>query len=116
MDIIDSCIGQTRVVTLSGPLNMFSAPSLLIHATGLCATGIGPILIDFEQVPHLTSAGLRALVQINRRAQQFGVGLAMCGLNKVVHDVCDVSGILEVVRAYPDQASALAAIDQPGAP
>ena len=116
MDIIESRVGRTCVLAISGPLNMESAPALSEQAIALCATGIRAILIDLAQVPHLTSSGLRSLLTINKRAEQAGVGTALCGMTELIYDLFDVSGMLGVFRIYADRASALAAIDQPGNP
>ena len=115
MDIIGSRIGQTSVVALSGALNTSSAPHLLVRAIALCDTGIRMILIDLDQVPYVTSSGFRSLIQVRKRAEQSGVGIALCGLNEVVFDLFDVSGMLDIFHVYSDRVSALAAIGQPGA-
>ncbi|HEY5230715.1 MAG TPA: STAS domain-containing protein [Galbitalea sp.] len=116
MDIIGSQVGRTSVLALSGALNTLSAPALSVRAIALCDTGVHTILVDLGKVPHLTSAGLRALMVINKRAEQAGVGMALCGLNEMVHDLLDVSGMLDIFRIYPDRESALVAIDRPGSP
>lgn len=114
MDIIESRVGRTGVLALSGALNTLSAPALTNRAIPLCGAGIRTILIDLDKVPHLTSAGLRSFIMINQRAQQAGVGMALCGLNEMVHDLFEVSGMLGIFRIYPDRAAAVAATDQTG--
>jgi anti-anti-sigma factor len=114
MDIIETRIGQTSVLALSGPLNSSTAPALSVRGIGLCDTGIRRVLIDLEQVPYLSSAGLRSFFAINKRAEQAGVGMSLCGLNEMVHDLFEVSGLLEIFHIYPDRAAALAAIEQQG--
>ncbi len=114
MDINVSSDRQTSILALSGALDTLSAPSLSVRAIGLCDTGIRSILIDLAQVPHLTSAGFRSFIAIDRRAKQAGVAMALCGLNEMMHDLFEVSGLLRSFRIYPDRASAMAAIGEPG--
>jgi anti-anti-sigma factor len=116
MDIIETRAGQTSVLALSGPLNSSTTPALATRGIGLCDTGIRHILIDLEQVPYLSSAGLRSFFAINKRAEQAGIGMAFCGLNEMVRDLFEVSGLLEIFHTYPDRAAALAAIEPPGTP
>jgi len=112
MDIVEALIGRTSVVTLSGPLDSASAPALSVRGMALCNTGIRTILIDLGQVSYLTSAGFRSFIAINRRAEQAGVALALCGMNELVRDLCEVSGLRDSFHVYPDRAAALVAIDQ----
>jgi anti-anti-sigma factor len=116
MDIIESRIGQTSVLALSGALDTSSAPALSAQAIALCDAGIRTILIDLDQVSYMTSAGFRSFIVIGRRAEQNGIGMALCGLNELVHELFEVSGLLSSFRIYKDRASALEAIDQPGTP
>jgi len=115
VDIIESRVGQISVLALSGGLDTSSAPSLSVRAIRLCDAGIGTILIDLDKVPHVTSAGFRSFIAIKKRAEQTGIGMALCGLNELVRDLFEVSGLLGSFRIYPDRVSALAAIADPGA-
>ena len=115
MDIIESRVGRTSVLALSGGLDTSSAPALSARATELCVPGIRTILIDLAQVPHVTSAGFRSFIAISKHAEQAGIGMTLCGLKDLVHDLFEVSGLLGTFRIFPDRTAALAAIDQQGA-
>jgi anti-anti-sigma factor len=110
MEIIEQRDGQTAILAISGALDTMSAPALSERAIALCENRVRAILINFEQVSHLTSAGFRALMAIQRRTEPASIGLALCGLNELVLDLFEVSGLRSSFRIYPDQASALAAI------
>jgi anti-anti-sigma factor len=110
MDIIESHDGQTGVLAISGRLDTSGAPALAPRAITLCDIGIRALLIDLQQVDYLTSAGFRALIAIRRHTEQASIGMALCGLNDVVHDLFEVSGLLGRFRIYSDRASALAGI------
>ena len=116
MEIIESRIGQTSVLALSGALDTSSASTLTEQAVALCDAGIRTILIDLDQVSYMTSAGFRSFIAINRRAEQSGIGMALCGLNELVHELFEVSGLLGSFRIYPDRASALEATGQQRTP
>ena len=113
MDIIESHDGQTGILTLSGRLDTSGAPALSPRAIALCDTGIRALLIDLERVEYLTSAGFRALIAIRRHTTQASIGLALCGLNDVVLDLFEASGLLGSFLIYSDSPSALAAITKP---
>jgi anti-anti-sigma factor len=115
MDIIESRVSQTGVLALSGALDASSAPALSKRAIALCDTDVHAVLIDLNLISHVTSAGFRSFIAIGKHAEQVAGELALCGLNELVHDLFEVSGLLGSFRIYPDRASALAAIDQHGA-
>jgi anti-anti-sigma factor len=112
MDIVVSLAGRTNVLSLSGALDTASAPALSVRAMALCDSGMHAILIDLGQVPYLTSAGFRSFIAINKRAEQAGVAMALCGMNDLVRDLYEASGLRDSFRVYPDRAAALADIDQ----
>ena len=87
--------GGVSVLVLFGALDTSSAPALSARALGLCDAGAGNVVIDLTQVPYVTSAGFRSFIAINRRAEQAGGGMALCGLNELVRDLFEVSGFLE---------------------
>jgi anti-anti-sigma factor len=113
MDIVESYQGQTGILTLSGRLDASGAPALSPRAIALCDTGIRALLIDLQQVEYLTSAGFRALIAIKRHAEQASIATALCGLNEIVSDLFQVSGLLGSFRVYSDSAAALAAVAEP---
>jgi stage II sporulation protein AA (anti-sigma F factor antagonist) len=110
MDIIETRSGRTGILTLSGRLDTTSAPALPPRAVALCEGGVGALLIDLQRVEFLTSAGFRALIAIRRHAEQVHVEMVLCGMNEVVHDLFEASGLLGSFRVCPDADSAQAAL------
>ena len=115
MNMIESRVGETTVLAVSGAVDTLSAPAMTERASALCDTGTHGILIDLDQVPYLTSAAFRSFIVIGRRAEQCGGGMVLCGLNDLVRDLFEASGLSGSFRIYQDQAAALAAIGQAGA-
>jgi anti-sigma B factor antagonist len=115
MNIIESRVGDTNVLALSGAVDTSSAPALTERAVALCGAGTRTVLLDLDDVAYLTSAAFRSFIAIDRRAGQVGVGMALCGLNELVRDLFEASGLSDSFRIYQDQATALAAIEQSGA-
>jgi anti-sigma B factor antagonist len=97
-------------------LDASSAPALSVRAIGLCDSGDRAILIDLAEVPYLTSAAFRSFIAIRKRAEPAGVAMAICGLNDLLKDLFEASGLMGVFRIYPDRTSALAAIEPQAAP
>lgn len=110
MEINQSRDGQTAILSVAGRIDTLTAPVLTEQAVNLCDTGIRGVLLDMQSVEYMSSAGFRALLMVRRRTQQGAIGLALCGLNALLDDLFEVSGLHGIFRIYSDRAAALAAI------
>ena len=73
------------------------------------------LVVDFEQVPYLSSAGLRVLLTIARQFDDPGRSFALCQLPRTVRKVLSASGFDRVVAVYDSEAEAVAAVTAGGA-
>lgn len=78
-------------------------------------SGIGTderaMVVDFSEVPYLSSAGLRVLLTTAKRFRRPGQGFAICRLRRTVRKVLAASGFDGVIPVYESEASAVAAIN-----
>lgn len=65
------------------------------------------LVVDFEDVPYISSRGLKALVAAWRRAQDAGGGIVLCNMNEHVYAVFDTVGFTRLFSIYDDYAEAL---------
>ncbi len=117
MQITESREGHTGVLALSGALDTMSAAALSTQAIAFCgdgASGIRTLLVDLADVPYITSAGFRALLVIRKHTELASIGVALCGFNEVVADLFEASAFDSIFAIYPDRATALVAIAEPG--
>ena len=78
---------------------------------GELLTGTNPkILIDFTDIDYVSSAGLRALLLLVKRAKGSGSIFALCGLNEQVREVLDISGFTSMFSIHPGRAEGMAAL------
>jgi len=69
---------------------------------GELITGENPkILIDFTDIDFFTSAGLRALLVLYKKARASGSVFALCGVNEQVREVLDISGFTPISAFIP---------------
>ena len=73
------------------------------------------LVVDFEQVPYLSSAGLRVLLTIAKQFDQPGRSFAICQLPRTVRKVLSASGFDRVVTVYDTESEAVAAVTGGGA-
>ena len=74
------------------------------------------LLVDFEHVPYLSSAGLRVLLTIAQQFDQPGRAFAICQLPRTVRKVLSASGFDRVVTVYDSESEAIAAVTGDGGP
>ena len=65
------------------------------------------LILDFEQVSFISSAGLRAGLRVGRRFNRQGMHFGICSLCDPVREVFTASGFDEVIPIYESQAAAL---------
>jgi anti-anti-sigma factor len=110
MEIQKERVGDTSVVTASGRLDGIYS-SAFANQVGELVTEANPkILIDFADIDFVTSAGLRALLLLVKKAKASGSVFALCGVNEQVREVLDISGFPAMFSIYADRAEGVAAL------
>ncbi len=72
--------------------------------------GMRLIVVDMTDVPYIASSGLRALLKAAKSVKPHNGLITICGLNDVVHEVLQVSGLLRIFPVYPTAEEAVAAL------
>ena len=82
------------VIALDGDLDSHSAPEVHNNLGELIPTG-GAMLLDLRRLRYMSSAGLRVLLLVYRRARQDGVKLALSAIPDEVRAVMAATGFLD---------------------
>ena len=64
------------------------------------------VILDMREVTYISSAGLRVIVQAAKRAEAAKGGVAIFGLQTLVREVFDVSGLGKIVPIASDESEA----------
>ena len=111
MEIQKERVGDAHVVTVSGRLDGIYSTAFA-NQVGELITGTNPkILIDFTDIDYVSSAGLRALLLLIKKASAAGSVFALCGVNDQVREVLDISGFATMFSILPGRAEGLAALN-----
>ncbi|HLH94416.1 MAG TPA: STAS domain-containing protein [Xanthobacteraceae bacterium] len=114
MEIQKERVGDAHVVTVHGRLDGIYSTNFANQVAALI-TGTGAkILIDFTDIDYVSSAGLRALLVLMKKATATGSVFALCGVNAQVREVLDISGFARMFSVHTDRAEALAALKVQG--
>lgn len=95
------------VVSLEGRLDTTSSPEIRAALDRAVDDGASKLLLDFEGVDFVSSAGLRVLLAMAKRLQKSGGGLRVCNLNETVSEVFEISGFTSILAVFPDLEAAL---------
>jgi anti-anti-sigma factor len=110
MEIQKERVGDAYVVSANGRLDGIYSIAFakevgeLIDGTNL------KILIDFAEIDFVTSAGIRAVLLLIKKAKASGAVFALCGVNKQVREVLDVTGLAPIITIHPGRPEGLAAL------
>jgi anti-sigma B factor antagonist len=111
MEIHKERVGDVDVVTADGRLDAVYSTAFA-KEVGELITGPSPkILIDFAQIDFVTSAGIRAVLLLMKKAAASGAVFALCGVNEQVREVLDTSGLTPIMTIHPGRPEGLAALN-----
>ena len=111
MEILKERIGDTYVVSANGRLDGIYSTAFAKEVAELIIDANPKILIDFAEIDFVTSAGIRAVLLLMKKAEASGVVFALCGVNAQVREVLDIAGLASVITVYPGRSEGLAALN-----
>ena len=96
------------IVTLTGDLDIASAPAARERLLSLIRPGACLLVIDMSAVRYTDASGLAVLVSTKRRAVLLGGELRLAALRPEVAEVLTVTGLNRHLAAYPTVQAAVA--------
>ena len=68
------------------------------------------VLLDFESLSYISSAGLRAVLLTARALQKRDTAFVLCSLAEPIREVFEISGFDKIITIHPSRAGALASL------
>ncbi|MFI7011966.1 STAS domain-containing protein [Streptomyces sp. NPDC050145] len=93
--------GDIAVVVLEGEINSTTSGGLQAQLLPFVRPE-REVLIDLTRISYISSAGLRTLLIVHRRAQQVETGITLVGLSEEVRFVMNATGFLDFFRIGDD--------------
>ena len=97
-----------RILRPQGRLDSASSPLLEREALEVIDGGGRRLLIDFEGLDYISSAGLRAALAVAKRMNAAGGRLALCSLRPQVAEVFEISGVNAIIDIHASAETATA--------
>ena len=107
MQISTETMDTVTIVRLEGNLDTNTSGDAQDHLNEAIDGGAGKIIVCFDKVDFVSSAGLRVLLATAKRLSNSGGALRICGLNETVSEVFEISGFSTILNVFPSEAEAL---------
>lgn len=101
-------VEEVLVVALKGRLDSVNASAVELSITDQIKQGANRLVLDFSEVPYVSSAGLRVVLVVAKRLKEVGGRLVLIGLTPSVHEVFAISGFLQILTVCDDRDAAMA--------
>lgn len=110
MEIAEETVGRVLVIAPSGRLDSNTSQALEDWVLRHFAPGGPPTVMDLSGLVYVSSAGLRVLLIMAKRARAAKCALALCGLSENIQEVFNMSGFDKLFQVYRARGDALASL------
>jgi anti-sigma B factor antagonist len=92
MEIQETQKNEVKVFRLSGRLDSNTSPTLEKKINEAIENGVKNMVVDFEKLEYISSAGLGVLLRTHKRLMGQGDGLQLVNVNSHINDIFTYSG------------------------
>lgn len=107
MEIAVSEAGEVKVLRIDGKLDTKTSPDAQALLTELIEQGATKIVVNFDKLVYISSAGLRVLLAAAKQLKGNSGELRVCSLNEVVQEVFEISGFNTILAISESELEAL---------
>lgn len=98
------------VVSLGGRIDSTAAIEFEDKLIEVIDSGSNSMIVDFEKVQFISSAGLRVLLLAAKKVRPYGGKLVLASMSKDVREVFDISGFSSIFDIQENLKAALQAL------
>jgi anti-anti-sigma factor len=110
MEIITRKDQKATVVAPRGRLDAVSSPDFESALGHLVTAGEKWFVLDLSKVDYISSAGLRAVMMVAKKARASGGEAVLVGLKGSVAEVVDLAGLQSLLRVFANECEALTSL------
>jgi anti-sigma B factor antagonist len=98
----------TCILDIKGELTAFAEEALMTAYNEACVTGVGRVILNFEELEYMSSSGIGLLVTLLIRAQRRQQRLLAYGLSEHYRHILELTRLNEAIVVYTTESQALA--------
>src|SRR5271157_2467223 len=107
MTITSTVAGDAVVLRVAGRLDAITSPEFEKTCQQSINSASRRMVVDFEGVEYISSAGLRAILLAGKAVHAGGGGLELSGLRGTVRDTLEMAGFCALSPVYDSMEAAL---------
>ena len=88
------------IIDLEGRLDTNTAADAEKSLVAIVEAGASKLLLDFEKLDFVSSAGLRIILATAKKLKASGGQLQLCRLNEIVQEIFDISGFSTLLSVH----------------
>lgn len=102
--------GDITILDLTGQLDGVGAPELEKRCLPVFDRSAARLVLDFSGLDYISSAGLRSLLVLAKRARAADGAFAICNPAPMVREVMEISGFDKLLRLADSRTAAVSAV------
>jgi anti-anti-sigma factor len=107
MKIHEQLQGAVIVLKPEGPLVEGEAATVKQRLLTTLNATLGRFVVDMSAIPYVDSKGLEVLVEVTEEMGRSGQALRMCGANKTVREVLELTDLASLFEHFQDANTAV---------
>ena len=108
MEIASRHQGDVIVLDMVGRLDKSTSDSAHDELVGFANSGAKRVVLNFEKLDFVTSAGLRVILMLAKLLRSSSGELKISRANANVKEVLEMSGFSSLIKMFDDELSAIA--------
>jgi anti-sigma B factor antagonist len=108
LSIVTDNTQDIAVMNIKGRVDSDTSPELDSALENLLNSEKNKIVLNLETVDYLSSAGLRALVNALKKAQESGGDLRLAAVSEQIEVIFRTVGMLQMFKMFPSEEEAVA--------
>ncbi|MBO7709173.1 MAG: STAS domain-containing protein [Lachnospiraceae bacterium] len=89
--------GTTLTVKPVGQLDSMTAP-VFEEEISQRLSGVRSVIVDFEELNYISSAGLRVLLTLNRTLGETDAEMKLIHVNGVIMEIFEMTGLVDMIK------------------
>ena len=110
MEITAETESGTVIARASGRIDSSNSREFHSNLEAVVAADDPALVLNFEDVSYISSAGMRVILITAKSLQKTGVRFALCSMNDSIREVFKISGFDKIIPIHQSQSDALTAV------
>ena len=101
---------ETVIAKADGRMDSSNSREFHSDLEAVIAESDAALVLDFEDVSYISSAGMRVILLAAKNLQKSGMRFTLCSMNDSIREVFKISGFDKIIPIHKSQTEALSAV------